>query len=265
MYQTLIVLWGLLSLTASAGSNPLKAIAGTYFVLEWNGVTQIGGTMQIVASDSELGVLSLPLKMASRPIASLHLTSPAASTQVSTNGSSIKQHFVSLPRTLDIDYTVADQQIQIQARYCPHDGACDENTFLLMAGKAPGQPVDPKAFFSSLLPTYKIQVAGGQTPKPEVAEMQVDLEDLSNGAVLHPPYCRPPGGCDTGYLPMPYDKTKIFKRTLSPTQALYTILVEQNAKLGYYTWEEDGNQRVLRNYQYLYENEVLCLEHRMTP
>lgn len=244
--------------------GPLKAIAGNYPVLDWNGEARAAGALEIVADARGVGYVLQPLAMASHPVPSEQWLAGTDGTTLAQQGDLITQDSVVRGNRLHIEYRAYNGYLQIVSRICPPNSeTCAHEQIGLTSGKATGDPMTVEAFIQAVQGSYKIDLVGGQ--KPKELDDTADVSPDDGQGVLTLPYCAPGAGtCDPGYIFLHYDKAQIFHRALAAGDDLYTILQTVNGKLFHYSWENNQGAITFRNFQYaLRPGQPVALEYQL--
>lgn len=266
-----IILLALLLIAKPGFASPadyaiIKHILGTYSVLDFNNSLKIAGTLSIVADDNGVGIKAAPLKMTSEPVPALGLVSPKEGTELTRSGDTITQHYHSGNTTVRIFYHVKDGYLIVDAQSCVGT-VCGKNAYTVTTGKAPGEPVDPKATFDKLKGLYKIELAGGipphATPTGEAPDtLEVDVTSDPKIATVWAPYCIPPNGpCTAGNQDFIYAKTLAYSLNLNDRSVQYVLLTQVGNKTVHYSWSDTAGKIMFRDHAYPLKGETVCLEH----
>lgn len=246
----------------------IQDILGTYPILEYNGNHRVGGILKVVADDNGVGLVAEPLKLSSEPAAWVSLLTPKDPTSITKEGNLITQQFHLNNQSLKIEYEKTDGMLDVRSLQCI-DAHCNELRWIVSSGQAPGEEMISKDFLTTIQGLYHIELAGGIPPKPEVSDAFVGVNLAKVRGTISVPFCLPDNSCDPGEWVFPFDQTRVFGRPIGPLPTnsgeLVVLLVSKPRKLNYYAWEKYGDGKIIfRNFQYLMDTELVCLEHVLT-
>lgn len=248
-------------LKADADLSLMKDLVGTYPVVEYLGDSLAAGKAEIFATDTEIGIKIIPLKLSNHPVAGLTISSPKSETVLKRDIKGVYQTFEKGAEQARIDYLFAEGYLVIDASQCGSNHCVKEMTLSLSQGAAPGTKIDTLSFLKKARGSYKVELVAGEPPHSADTASAEWLESEEPGMeFLRFPYCQPTG-CDPGFIEIKQSELTVYQ-----TGEVYTLIVKSGTKLLHYSWEEraDG-KRVLTNYQYkLLTKEVVALEHVLT-
>jgi hypothetical protein len=117
--------------------------------------------------------------------------------------------------------------------------------------------VDPRQWAAQQQSPYCVDKADGLPPKPEnaLADVFADTSEF----VLTMPFCPEGGSCDPGYLYFPYEKTQVWRETL--TDGSVQDSLTQPGISAPFTWTERGGVVTFINPEYKDLGTPRPLEH----
>jgi hypothetical protein len=125
-----------------------------------------------------------------------------------------------------------------------------------------GVQVDTESTLKVLQGDYAIQKVDRKLPKEDNEEGSVAFG--AKETVFTLPYCAPGGSvCDPGFVYLPYDKTKTYRKDVKAKHFVLTFLNDDAGVKLRYRWENDNGRITFTNFQYDDAGKVRALEYQL--